>query len=111
MEGETKDPKRENERSNWASERLGLGPEMRNSNSGLHLILLCSVKLRTQFNKLRTQCLSRELSGFCRGGSCLHNLISCVRNVAWTTSSVLAPLHESFASNAFLSLSQALFNP
>ncbi|MED6173718.1 hypothetical protein PIB30_062248 [Stylosanthes scabra] len=35
-------------RSNWASKRLGLGPEMQNSNSGIHLMSFCSVKLRTQ---------------------------------------------------------------
>ncbi|MED6110712.1 hypothetical protein PIB30_045350 [Stylosanthes scabra] len=54
-------------------------------------------------------------------GSCIRNF---VQRALWTlqgrklrmqlslaASSVLAPLHESFASNAFLSLSQALFNP
>ncbi|MED6213524.1 hypothetical protein PIB30_094213 [Stylosanthes scabra] len=34
--------------SNSASKRLSLGPKIRNSNSGLHLISLYRVKLRTQ---------------------------------------------------------------
>ncbi|MED6209555.1 hypothetical protein PIB30_055782 [Stylosanthes scabra] len=55
MRGEINDPERENAGSNWASKRLGLDPEMRNSNSGLHLISLCNVKLRTQYNKFRMQ--------------------------------------------------------
>ncbi|MED6140047.1 hypothetical protein PIB30_089472 [Stylosanthes scabra] len=102
MEGEIKDPKRENERSNWASKRLGLGPEIRNSNSGLHLKSLYSVKLRTQ------PCPESSLD------AAEENVPYALYKTAYATlavSSILAPLHESFASNAFLSLSQALFNP
>ncbi|MED6129130.1 hypothetical protein PIB30_104881, partial [Stylosanthes scabra] len=79
--------------------------------------------------------LSREVPGCCRGGSCVRNFENCVHNLVWTESKsalfqccvrsfannfasnfsgnflFLSPLHESFASNAFVNLSQAFFNP
>ncbi|MED6164587.1 hypothetical protein PIB30_091583 [Stylosanthes scabra] len=108
MEEEIKERQRENERSNWDSKRLGLGSEMRNSNSGLHLMLFCSVKFRTQLMRVAYATMSRELHGCCSVAYAAPLATSLATFRA--ASSVLAPRHESFASNAFLSLSQALFN-